>query len=372
MSVIISDIHCYGSVTMPEADGSTVGGAIDFTKRVEFGTDTTAVQYDLFSSASGDTAVQLILSGRDSTGVVHTETLNTNGTNGTTKVTSANTYERLLNGLTSGAVAAFGLSAPAGTRATGDIALLQHTGLVTGTCSAASALATTNNPPVATLASVTGVAVGMVFHTTGGSGPNQIRRILAINPNGLGATVVAVDRNFTTALDATTTYEIGAGFHFELAGSNGGVALSGTGTQCTGITRLFATSSADVYGGSNRSYYEKIFINNNNQATALTAAQIEIALNTPGLPSGAALDLGLAAALDDTATIANRQTAPGGVTFIVQPAYVAVPGGSLPASAGAASATGAMGAWLRLNLTAGTAAYEGSPGATIQTNGSSI
>jgi hypothetical protein len=355
---------------MPEADSATTGGAIDFTKRVEFGTYTSSTQYDVVSSSASDTATQITFNGRDSSGVSHTETLTLTGT---TKVASANSYERLLSGLTSGGTAAFGLSAPAGTRAVGDIALIQHTGLVTGTMAAASANATSSNPAVATLASVTGVAVGMVLRTTGGTGPNQIRRILAINPNGLGANVVAVDRNWGTALDTTTTYEVGAGFHFELAGSNGGVALTGTTTQVTGITRLFVGSSADVGGGggSLRTYYEKIFVNNNNQSTALTSAQIEIASESPTLPSGASLDLGLAAGLNDTATITNRQTAPSGVTFTTQPAYISVPGGNLPASTGAGNAAGAMGMWVRLTLNAGTQAWEGSPGATIQTNGSS-
>src|SRR5579875_3003966 len=48
MSVLISDLRYYGSANMPEADGATVGGAIDFTKRLEFadqlsGTSTYAV-----------------------------------------------------------------------------------------------------------------------------------------------------------------------------------------------------------------------------------------------------------------------------------------------------------------------------------------
>jgi hypothetical protein len=375
MSVLISDIRYYGSANMPEADSATVGGAIDFTKRVEFGTVTTATQYDLVSSASADTAVQLIFSGRDSTGVIHTETLNTNGTAGTTKVLSANTYERLLSGVTSGATAAFGLSAPTGTRATGDIALMAHTLTISAhTMQAGSANATTSNPPVAKLQSGDGasVAVGMVLRTTGGTGPNQIRRILAINPNGLGADVVAVDRNWGTTPDATTTYEVAPGFHFELTGSNGGVALTGTTTQITGITRLFVGTSADVSGGASRSYYEKIFVNNNNQATALTSAQIEIASDSPALPSGGALDIGLSAGLNDVATIANRQTAPASVTFTTQPALISVPApGNLPASTAAGNAAGAQAIWVRLNLAAGTAAYEGSPGATFQTQGSS-
>lgn len=373
MSVLISDIRDYGAANMPEADSATTGGAIDFTKRVEFGTVTTATQYDVVSSSASDTATKIIFNGRDSTGVIHTETLTLTGQ---TKVTSTNSYERLLSGLTSGAASAFGLTTPGGTQAVGDVALMAHTLTITNHTAQAAANATTTAPAVIELQSGDGasVAVGDIIQITNNlpaGAQYQLRRILAINPSGLGADYVAVDRNWGTLPTSSSTYSVAPGFHFELAGSNGGVALTGTTTQVLGITRLFVGSSADVAGGSNRSYYEKIFVNNNNQSTALTSAQIEILSNSPALPSGAALDMGLAAALNDTATIANRQTAPGSVTFTTQPAYVSVPGGSLPASTAAGNAAGAMAVWVRLNLTAGTAAYEGSPGASLQTNGSS-
>ena len=45
MSVVPSDIVTYGSANMPEADGVTIGGAVDFTKRVAF-YDISASRYD--------------------------------------------------------------------------------------------------------------------------------------------------------------------------------------------------------------------------------------------------------------------------------------------------------------------------------------
>ena len=39
MSVLPSDIVTYGSANMPEADGSPVGGTVDFTRRIAFLTD---------------------------------------------------------------------------------------------------------------------------------------------------------------------------------------------------------------------------------------------------------------------------------------------------------------------------------------------
>lgn len=371
MSVLISDIRLYGSADMPEADSATVGGAIDFTKRIEF--EGTAISpsslFDVVSSSASDTATKIIYSGRDSTGVVQTETLTLNGT---TKVNGTKSLERLLSGLTSGATSAFGLTTPGGTTAVGDVALISHTLVISAhTMQAGSANATTSAPAVAKLQSGDGasVAVGQILHTTGGTGPNQIRRILAINPGGLGADFVAVDRNWSTTPDATTTYEIGHGFHFELTGSNGGVALTGTSTQVTAITRIFTTSQADVSSGSNRSYYEKGFVNNNNQSTALTTATVQVASNTPSLPSGAALDLAVETSLGGSGTATNRQTAPSGPTFVVQPSAINVTTGNLPASTGAGNSAGAQGIWWRLNLNAGTAAYEGF--ADVRTSGSS-
>ena len=37
MSVLPSDIVVYGSANMPEADGATVGGAVDFSRGVSHG-----------------------------------------------------------------------------------------------------------------------------------------------------------------------------------------------------------------------------------------------------------------------------------------------------------------------------------------------
>src|SRR5262249_29091710 len=130
------------------------------------------------------------------------------------------------------------------------------------------------------------------------------------------------------------------------------------------------TSAADVPGGSLRTFYEKVFAVNNNSATALTAAQIEIASETPTLPSGALLDIALCTGLNDTNTSTNRQTAPasGVGSFVTQPAFINVPGlGNLPPGA-APNTAGAQGVWLRLSLPAGAAAYKGS--ADLRTQGS--
>jgi hypothetical protein len=131
---------------------------------------------------------------------------------------------------------------------------------------------------------------------------------------------------------------------------------------------MFSTSAADVLTGSQRTYYEKVFVVNNNTATALTDAQIEVANETPTPPSGALLDLALTTELNDTGSVANRQTAPssGVGGFMRQPALLSVPSpGNLPPGP-APNAAGAQGVWLRLTLPAGTLAYKGSADFRIQ------
>ena len=56
MSVTPNNIVVYGSANMPEADGVTVGGAVDFTKRVAFYDISPNGTVDWVSSSSSDTA----------------------------------------------------------------------------------------------------------------------------------------------------------------------------------------------------------------------------------------------------------------------------------------------------------------------------
>lgn len=449
MSAILSDFRIYGCANMPEADSLTVGGAIDFTKRLEF--EGTAISpttlFDAVSSSLQDVNTKIIYNGRDSTGVIQTETLTLNGQ---TKVAGTKTLERLLYALLSLSASAFGITTP-GTQTTtltnagginasvtsmtvasatgfpgsgnydilvdteymtvtagqgtgtwtitraargstaathaqnavvslpiqGDVALIAHTLTISAhTMQAGSAQATTTAPAIAKLQSGDGASCspGMVLRTTGGTGPQQIRRILAVNPLGLGADIVAVDRNWGTLPDATTTYEVGHGFHFEFAASNDGVALNAAQTQVLAITRAFATAAADVQGGSTRNFYEKGFVVNNGQTFALQSVAEILQSIAPALPGTAALNFALTSALNDTGTVANRQTAPAsGITSFssgAPPQTINVPApGNLAASTASGSATSAQGIWWNLNLPAGTAAWEGV--ITERTQGSS-
>lgn len=371
MSVTPNQIVIYGSANMPEADSATVGGAIDLTKRVSFYDMSAAGAVDVVSSSASDTATKIQISGRDSTGTIQTPAAIT--LTGTTVIASAfggQSFERLLAGvITGGAIA--GLSNPGGTAAVGDVAVLAHTRTISGhTAQAGSANTSGTTPPLfklqsgdgATVGALTYNGLGLVIRITGGTGSGQLRYISAPYSSGAyGADVVAVNRDWGTVPDATSTYDIAPGMLFDISPN-----------AVTAIARCFATAQADVPGGSSRTFYEKVFALNTNTTTALTAAAIEVLSETPSLPGSALLDLALCKALNDTATVANRQTLPANgdssaLTFVTQPSpinVIASPG-SLPA--GGVAADG-QGLWLRLTLPAGTTAYKGT--ADLRTTGS--
>ncbi len=365
MSVIPSDIVAYGSASMPEADSATVGGAVDFTKQVAWYDLSANDTINAVSSSASDTATKLQVMGRDATGVVVTSTAATlTGQTPITNVGSLGTVERLLAAVTTGGAIA-GLSNPGGTTAVGDIAVYRATAVLSPrTAQTGAANATGNTPALFKLQSGDGasVAAGQIIRIKSNTGVNQLRQIIATS--GYGTDFVAINRDWGTLPDNTSTYDIYQGMLFALAPN-----------LCKAITRVFATSAADTPVGSTRVFYEKIFVVNNNTATSLTGAQIEIASDTPSLPGSALLDIALCKALNDTQTDANRQTLPtngdaSSLTFVTQPSFVSVIAGSGQLPSGAVSNTaGAQGVWLRLTLPAGSAAYKGS--ADLRTQGTS-
>jgi hypothetical protein len=80
MSIVASDLVAYAAANMPEDESSTVGGAIDATKRVTF-TDIAANDtIEALSSAAGDTTQNLTVVGRNAAGATVTETKQLTGT----------------------------------------------------------------------------------------------------------------------------------------------------------------------------------------------------------------------------------------------------------------------------------------------------
>lgn len=110
-----------------------------------------------------------------------------------------------------------------------------------------------------------------------------------------------------------------------------------------GFRALFrdAVSSPDAA----KTYYEKLFLKNNHATLSLLSAVV-----TESADPSALLTFALAAAVNDTVTIANRLTAPaGGLTF--NGSAKNVPGTDLAAGA-------AIGVWLKLDLAQNNAPVE--------------
>lgn len=328
MSVLTSDCTFYGSANMPEADGITTGGAVDTSKLVTFSALTATGTVNYVSSSASDTGVVITATGRNAAGVVVTEAPTLTGT---TPVVGSQSFERLEKGVATG------------TAAVGDVAIISDTAVVTGTAQAGAA-ATSSASATITLASGQGasVAIDQILRITNNSPSgvqNQLRRIVAIVGD-----VVSVNRDWSTVPTSATTYGVYRGMLFDI--------LPNPVTQ---VRRAFYGVASDIPGGSTRTFYEKIFAMNTNTATALTAASIEKYTD----PSAGTLDFALTNALNDTATIANRQTAPSsGITAFssgAAPQSIAVPSPANLPNGAAPNAAGAQGVWLRLALTAGLA-----------------
>lgn len=373
MSVTLNEVLFYGSVNMPEADGVTIGGLPDLTKRVSFFDLVAAGAFDVVSSSAADTATKIQVTGRDSTGVIRTPAAVTlTGTTLLANTFGSQSFERLLAGVVTGGAIA-GLADPGGTPAVGDVACIAHTREIAGhTAQAGSANKTGVTPPLLKLQAGDGATIGgltygglaLVIRITGGTGINQLRMIASPYAAGAyGTDFVAVNRDWDVLPDNTSTYDIAFGMLFDILPN-----------PVRAITRIFATAQADVAGGTSRLFYEKLFCLNVNTTVALSTASISVLSESPGLPGSAALDIALCKILNDNATSANRQTLPtnqdaSALTFVAQPASVSViaPPGSLPNGNLAANA---QGVWFRLTLPAGTAPYKGA--ANVAANGTTI
>jgi hypothetical protein len=355
-SVLPGDVSFYGSANMPEQDALTVGGAIDFTRRIDLSDITPAGTLDVVSSALADgSAVQCKYGVRDPTGAEQTVTV---ALNGQTPVLGSQSAERLLYGMLSGATANGPSTAPTGTAAAGDVALFAHTRVLATHTAQAASNSTVSTPALIRLQAGDGgaVAAGQIIRILNNTpaGVNfQLRRIIATSGYGGGLPdYVAVNRDWTVVPTSATTYEILQGMLFDNPPGF---------TPVTCVLRLFERVAADIPTGSQRIYYEKVFAVNNNTGISLTQAQIQIASEIPTLPTGVLLDAALTTVLNDTGTVANRQTAPatGIGAFITQPAFINIPApGNLPAGT-APNAAGSQGMWLRYTLPAGSAAYKG-------------
>ena len=135
---------------------------------------------------------------------------------------------------------------------------------------------------------------------------------------------------------------------------SGGTTRATIGLNEQEIRALFydATSS-----GSIKIHYEKVFIKNNNSTLTLTAAAITLTADPI-----ARIRIAGATALDDTGSVANRLTLPGGLTFVDDSVAQSVPTGQIAAAS-------RIGVWVELNLPANDPANKST--FTLQLAGSS-
>lgn len=339
MSVLESDIIVYGSANMQETDSGTQGGAIDTSRRVEFNVFATSAVLEAVSENSGDTTQTMTVVGLTASGAPHAPSAVT--LTGQTPVQiHATAFERVFKGVKSATCA-------------GAVALQSNTNTHTGTAQSGSAQRTASKMAFIKLASgasgLDDAYKGMVIRTTGGTGPNQIRRCIKYN----GTTKEAfVDRDWGTLPDNTTTYTVREGLVFE---KNPAEVLQ--------IRAPFYDVASDVEGGSARDYYEKAFIKNVN-AESPTPLDLTAATVTEGSDPTGLVTFALETTLGGSGTSTNRVTVPASGVSSFDSASKNV------ANSQVLSAGSAQGIWLKFSLPAGQAAVKSSY--SPRTQGSSI
>jgi len=123
----------------------------------------------------------------------------------------------------------------------------------------------------------------------------------------------------------------------------------------TSVRRLFYDSASEV-GSTTR--YEKAFMKNEHATLTLNNAALKLTADP-----AATIRIGAAPSVDDSATVANRKTAPASVTFVDDGVSQSVPGGALAAGA-------AIGVWAEMVRGAGAAAIKNT--FTVELSGTTV
>jgi hypothetical protein len=103
-SVVAADLVAYHSAVQSDADAITVGGAIDTLRRPDFTQIAANDTIQALSSAAGDTAITVTMTGRSAAGSIVTETKTLTGTTAIT-FNTLGTVERVLQAELSAAAA---------------------------------------------------------------------------------------------------------------------------------------------------------------------------------------------------------------------------------------------------------------------------
>ena len=133
----------------------------------------------------------------------------------------------------------------------------------------------------------------------------------------------------STSSDRTVTLKQGSG----------GSTLATIPPNEKGITALFINSRSDPSAQEVR--YEKVFWRNNHSSLTLTSAKITLTADPAGK-----IKIGVATSKNDSDSVANRKTAPSGITFVDDNVEVDVPGTTLESGS-------SIGVWVQQTLAAG-------------------
>lgn len=136
---------------------------------------------------------------------------------------------------------------------------------------------------------------------------------------------------------------------------SGGSTLGTIPPNERGFVGTFLRSASES-GAVDR--YEKVFAKNAHATLTLNEAKIKLTAD----PS-ARIMIGLAASKDDSGSVANRKTPPGGVTFSDDNVDLSVPGNTLEAGSG-------IGVWVEQGLQAADSPFRSTY--TIQIAGTSV
>jgi hypothetical protein len=117
----------------------------------------------------------------------------------------------------------------------------------------------------------------------------------------------------------------------------GGATRATLGPNRTSVSMLFQNAASEA-GAVNR--YEKVFWLNNHGSLTLNTAAVRLTADP-----ATRIRIGLAASKNDSATVANRLAAPGGITFVDDNVSQSVPGTTLEAAS-------AIGVWVAQELLA--------------------
>lgn len=113
----------------------------------------------------------------------------------------------------------------------------------------------------------------------------------------------------------------------------------------TSARRLFYDSASEVAATTR---YEKEFFKNEHATLTLNNAAVKL-ISDPA----AAIRIGVAAAVNDSLSVANRKTAPGGIAFVDDGISQSLPGGALAAGS-------QIGIWIEMQRGAAAAAIKNS------------